>query len=71
MQLTNKTVAAAGQLGRRFGFCCRIRKVGSANDSVRRRKAAVRVRGLNSCSVDNETKQQQREHAGKRVVLSD
>jgi|GEM_PF-5032754 len=71
MQLTNETVAAAGQLGSCLGVSRRIRKVGSASDSLRGGEASVRMRSFNRSSVDNESEQQQREHAPKRVVLTD
>lgn len=58
MELTNKTVAAASELSCRPGFRCRIRKVGTANDTVRSYEASVRVRGFNRRSVENETEQQ-------------
>ena len=58
MELTNETVAAAREIRRGPGFRCRIRKVGTANDAVRRHEASVRVRGFNGRSIENETEQQ-------------
>jgi hypothetical protein len=58
MELTNETVAAASEISCRFGLRCRIRNIGSANDTIRWREASVRVRGFNGRSVDDETEQQ-------------
>ena len=58
MELANETVAAASEISRGPGFRCRIRKVGTANDTIRRHEAPVRVRGFNGRSVDDETEQQ-------------
>jgi hypothetical protein len=57
MQLTNETVAAASQIGPGTGFGRRIRKAGSTGNVVRRRNPAVRMRGFNRRSVNNETEQ--------------
>lgn len=68
MELTNETVAAARQIGECLSFRRRIRKAGSAGDTRRAGYDSVSVRGFNSRPVDNETKQQQRQHASKRTV---
>ena len=69
MQLTDKTIAAAGEIACCFGLGRRIRKVGTAHDSVDRRKASVSMRGLDCRAPNNEAEQQQRKHASERVVL--
>jgi hypothetical protein len=58
MELANETVAAASENSFRPGFRCRIRKVGTASDTVSSQEASVRVRGFNGRSVDDETEQQ-------------
>jgi hypothetical protein len=57
MQLTNETIAAAGEIGCGFGLGCRIRKIGTANDSIDRRKVSVSMRGFDCCSANNEPEQ--------------
>ena len=69
MQLTDETIAAAGEIRRCFGLSRWIRKVGTAHDNVDRRKASVSMRGFDCRAPNNEPEQQQRKHASERVVL--
>lgn len=71
MELANQTVAAAEQRGVGFRFGCRIREVGGADGTSCVRQVSVSMRGLNRRSVNNETEQQQREHASERAMRSD
>lgn len=70
MELANETVAAAQQSVVCFRFLRRIREGGTA-DIVGAREASMRVRCLNRRSVNNETEQQKREHAGQGAVSFD
>jgi hypothetical protein len=71
VELANETVAAAEQIVVCLGLRRRIRKGGTAAGIVRSSEAAMSVRGFNGCPVDNETEQQEREHASKRTVRPD
>jgi hypothetical protein len=70
VELANETVAAAQQSVVCFRFLRGIREGGTA-DVVSWREAAMRMRRLNRRSVNNETEQQKREHAGEGAVLFD
>lgn len=71
LELANETVAAAQQIGVCLSFPSRIRKGGSASGIARAGQVSVSMRGFNGRPVDNETEQQQREHASKRTVRLD
>lgn len=68
VELAEETVAAAEQIGVCPSFCVRIRKAGSANRIVRAGQASMSVCSFDRRSVNNETQQQQRKHAGKRTM---
>lgn len=67
MELANETVAAAQQSVVCFRFLRRIGE-GGTTDIVGSGEASMSMRRLNRRSVNNETEQQKREHAGKGAV---
>ncbi len=71
MELANETVTAAQESIVRIAFGGRIRKRGTGDGIVRCREASMRMRGLNRRSINDETKQQQRERARKQAALLD
>jgi hypothetical protein len=57
MELANEAVAAAQQSGVDLTITCRIRKVGSPNDTGRAGQVSVSMRRLNRRPVNYETEQ--------------
>ena len=70
VELANEAVAAAQQCVVCFRFLRGIRE-GGTTDIVGWREASMSMRRLNRRSVNNETEQEKREHAGKSAVLFD
>ena len=68
VELADETVAAPQERIVCFRFLRRVREGGTAC-IVSGREASMSMRRLNGRPVNNETEQQQREHAGKAAVV--
>lgn len=68
VELADETIATTQQVGACFGFRCQIGNGGSAGDTGRPGNTSVSVGGFNCRPVENESKQQQRQHASIRTV---